>query len=67
MNVQNTPHIKLSSDNSSGYKLYQYDPSFPAAIAAIVLFGIASFYHVWLIKRHRSWYFIPFTIGGFCK
>ena len=68
MNSKNTTHAKISLNTSdSSYKLYQYDPLFPAAMTAIILFAIVTFYHVWLIKRHRSWYFIPFTIGGFCK
>ena len=68
MNSQTITQAKISLNTSDGsYKLYQYDPSLPAAIVAIILFAIVTFYHVWLIKRHRSWYFIPFTIGGFCK
>ena len=60
--------LKSLLDNSDGsYQLYQYEPSLPAAIVATILFAIVTFYHVWLIIRHRSWYFISFTVGGFCK
>jgi len=68
MNSQTITQAKISLSTSDGsYQLYQYDPSLPAAIVAIVLFAIVTFYHVWLIIRHRSWYFIPFIVGGFCK
>mgnify|MGYP006949406558 CR=1 FL=1 len=68
MNAQITTQAKFSLNDSDGsYKLYQYDPLFPAAMTAIILFAIVTFYHVWLIIRHRSWYFISFTIGGLCK
>ncbi len=68
MNAQIITQAKISLDNSDGsYQLYQYEPSLPAAIVAIILFAIVTFYHVWLIIRHRSWYFISFTVGGFCK
>jgi hypothetical protein len=69
MSAQSTTQADISSDNvnTSSYKLYQYVPSLPAAVVAVALFTIVTFYHVWLIKRHRSWYFTAFTIGGFCK
>ena len=67
MNAQITTQIRTSVNSDDSYKLYQYVPSLPAAIVAIILFAIVTVYHVWLIIRHRSWYFIPFTVGGFCK
>jgi hypothetical protein len=69
MSSQNTTQSEVSSDgtDSFSFKLYRYDPSLAAAIVAVALFTIISFYHVWLMKRHRSWYFTAFIIGGFCK
>lgn len=33
----------------------------------VVLFSLTTFYHTWKLIRTRTWYFIPFVIGGFCK
>lgn len=67
MNAQITPQTKFSLNSDGSHKFYEYDPSLPAAVVALISFATVSFYHAWLIKHHRSWYFIPFTIGGFCK
>ena len=37
----------MASD--TGFKFYQYDPSFAAAVAFISFFGIAALWHLWLI------------------
>ncbi len=47
--------------------LYEYEPSKVAPIIFIVLFGITTAYHIFQLARRRTWYFIPFVIGGFCK
>ncbi|KAL3420030.1 rta1 domain-containing protein [Phlyctema vagabunda] len=46
------------------FKLYKYDPSFIAALAAAALFGITSLLHIWQLSKNKTWYFIPFVIGG---
>ncbi|KAJ6018547.1 RTA1 domain protein [Penicillium canescens] len=46
------------------YKLYNYNPSGGAAIPAAALFGLATVLHILQMIRARSWYMIPFTIGG---
>ncbi|EED22362.1 RTA1 domain protein, putative [Talaromyces stipitatus ATCC 10500] len=46
------------------YKLYNYDPSSGVAIPAAALFGLATVIHIVQMIRTRSWYMIPFTIGG---
>lgn len=55
----------MASD--TGFKFYQYDPSFAAAVAFIAFFGIAALWHLWLIIKSRTWSFIPFFIGVVCK
>ncbi|KAH7142696.1 RTA1 like protein-domain-containing protein [Dactylonectria estremocensis] len=47
----------------AGFKFYHYDPSFPAAVAFVVLFSGVSVRHIQLLFKHRAWYFIPFLIG----
>jgi hypothetical protein len=46
---------------------YRYYPSEVAAIIFTVLFALATFAHLYQLFRHRTWFFIPFVIGGFCK
>ncbi|RDW82322.1 hypothetical protein BP6252_03434 [Coleophoma cylindrospora] len=46
------------------YLLYHYEPSFIAAVIFIALFGITSALHFIQLVRNRTWYFIPFLIGG---
>lgn len=50
-----------------GYKYYNYDPNFAAAAVFVVLFGASSLFHLVQLFRKRTWYFIPFVIGGVCK
>ncbi|KAJ5385386.1 hypothetical protein N7517_003297 [Penicillium concentricum] len=50
--------------NDSTYTLYNYDPSAVAAIIFVVLFGLTTLVHIFQMIRSRSWFFIPFIIGG---
>ncbi|CZR53789.1 related to protein RTA1 [Phialocephala subalpina] len=47
------------------YLLYHYNPNKVAAIIFIALFAITSLLHSFQLIRKRTWYFIPFLIGGF--
>lgn len=49
------------------YLLYHYNPSKIAAAIFIVLFAITTSIHIFQLVRKRTWYFIPFIIGGICK
>jgi hypothetical protein len=53
--------------DTTKYVLYHYDPSFVAAVIFIALFLITTFLHTFQLAWKRTWYFIPFLIGGFCK
>ncbi|KAF7716855.1 RTA-like protein [Penicillium ucsense] len=44
---------------------YRYYPSEAAAILFTILFAITTFIHLYQLIRHRTWFFIPFLIGGF--
>lgn len=50
----------------SDYKYYKYDPSLTAGIIATVLFGLSTAAHLAQMIATRTWYFIPFVIGGTC-
>lgn len=47
--------------------VYDYVPSFGAAIVFLALFGLSSILHFVQLVRSRTWFFIPFIIGGLCK
>ncbi|KAL6229742.1 hypothetical protein BDW75DRAFT_245451 [Aspergillus navahoensis] len=61
---------RQAADDSIDYKnavwaYYRYYPSEAAAILFTVLFAITTFIHLYQLSRHRTWFFIPFVIGGF--
>ncbi|KGO73094.1 RTA-like protein [Penicillium italicum] len=49
---------------AEGFKMYHYDPSAACALAFAALFGVTTVIHIWQFGRNRTWYFIPFVIGG---
>ncbi|KAM5356611.1 hypothetical protein ACJ41O_003257 [Fusarium nematophilum] len=51
------------SDAPEAFVFYNYNPSLPAAIVFIVVFGVSALLHTWQLVRNRTWYFIPFLIG----
>ncbi|KAL2840614.1 RTA1 like protein-domain-containing protein [Aspergillus pseudodeflectus] len=46
------------------YKYYEYNPSAGAAIPFAALFALSTAIHIWQMIRARTWYLIPFIIGG---
>ncbi|KAL3478487.1 RTA1 like protein-domain-containing protein [Aspergillus californicus] len=46
------------------YKYYEYNPSEGAAIPFAALFALSTAVHIWQTIRGRTWYLIPFIIGG---
>jgi hypothetical protein len=60
------PYSFQSFKMAEGFKLYHYNPSSGAAIPFAALFGLTTVVHMWQLGRNRSWYFIPFLIGGLC-
>ncbi|KAI9042435.1 RTA1 domain-containing protein [Aspergillus affinis] len=49
------------------YRLYHYDPSFPAAVAATACFGVLTSIHLVYFIARRTCSFTPFIIGGLCE
>ncbi|KAM0558038.1 hypothetical protein ACHAPJ_005205 [Fusarium lateritium] len=43
---------------------YRYEPSLPAAIIFIVIFGISSVLHLFQIMKTKTWFFLPFLVGS---
>ncbi|TID27568.1 RTA1 domain protein [Venturia nashicola] len=50
-----------------GFSYYRYDPSVAAAILFIVLFSLATLLHAYQMFRTRTWFLIPFVLGGLCE
>lgn len=57
-----------NSDNAlSDFRYYYYEPSFAAAVIFTGLFGISTQLHLLQMIRTRTWFMIPFVIGGICE
>ncbi|KAF7961088.1 hypothetical protein EAE96_000755 [Botrytis aclada] len=52
------------SVNGEKYMLYHYNPSTAAACVFVVLFGVSAILHIYQLVAKRTWYFIPFVLGG---
>ncbi|KAM0308759.1 hypothetical protein ACHAO8_009678 [Botrytis cinerea] len=52
------------SANGEKYMLYHYNPSTAAACVFVVLFAVSAIVHTFQLVWKRTWYFIPFVIGG---
>ncbi|KAF2666302.1 RTA1-domain-containing protein [Microthyrium microscopicum] len=57
----------IARDDSSHYELYRYKPSLPAAIVFTILFALVTSLHGYQMIRTRTWFYIPFFIGGLCE
>ncbi|KAI9155564.1 Protein RTA1 [Paramyrothecium foliicola] len=51
-------------ETHNGYPLWHYIPSLPAAIVFAALFGCLTVAHAWKICRYRTWFCLPFVVGG---
>jgi hypothetical protein len=57
-----------SDDNAlSNFKFYYYSPSMPAAIIFAILFLLTTALHLGQMFTTRTWFMIPFVLGGICK
>ncbi|KAI4718192.1 RTA1 like protein [Aureobasidium sp. EXF-10727] len=46
------------------FSYYEYTPSKSAATIACLVFIVVTLLHSWQLFRTRTWFFIPFVIGG---
>lgn len=56
----------IRSDEEVPFVFYRYDPSMGGAILFTILFMCTTFYHIFQMFKARTWFFIPFVIGGLC-
>ncbi|KAL2698061.1 hypothetical protein AAEP93_010771 [Penicillium crustosum] len=53
-----------SDDGPGGFAFYHYGPSMGGAVLFTILFMGTTFYHIYQMFKAKSWFFIPFMIGG---
>ncbi|KIN06307.1 hypothetical protein OIDMADRAFT_101070 [Oidiodendron maius Zn] len=58
------PAQATPSPQPAPYIFYRYNPSLPAAAIFMALFAISTSLHIFQLIRRRTWYFLPFVIGG---
>lgn len=46
------------------YSLYQYEPSKPAAIIAIICYALSSLYHIYQLIQLKAYFFTTFIVGA---
>ncbi|KAF4948219.1 hypothetical protein FSARC_13794 [Fusarium sarcochroum] len=55
----------MAGKDAGHFILYRYEPSMAAAVVFIILFLVATALHTYQLVRTKTWFFIPFVIGGF--
>jgi hypothetical protein len=55
-----------NSTDTTAFAYYRYDPSMAAAVIFTLLFMGTTFYHIFKLVKTRTWFFVPFAIGGVC-
>jgi hypothetical protein len=50
--------------SAEDFQLYRYDPSVGAAVFFAILFILGSGVHTYQMIPTRTWFFIPFVVGG---
>lgn len=53
--------------SAADFQLYRYDPSVGAAVVFVILFVLASGLHTYQMIPTKTWFFIPFVVGGYSK
>ncbi|PVH79985.1 RTA1-domain-containing protein [Cadophora sp. DSE1049] len=54
-----------TTDSPKAFVLFEYNPSMAAAVIFIILFIGTTAFHTFQLAKQRTWYFIPFVIGGY--
>jgi hypothetical protein len=58
--------LLIRSDERANFAFYRYNPSMAGAVLFTLLFMGTTFYHIFQLFKTRTWFFIPFVIGGLC-
>ncbi|KAJ6112075.1 hypothetical protein N7523_008136 [Penicillium sp. IBT 18751x] len=54
----------VRSDEDATFAFYRYDPSMGGAVLFTILFTGTTFCHIYQLFKNRTWFYIPFVIGG---
>ncbi|KAH8432707.1 RTA1 domain-containing protein [Aspergillus melleus] len=46
------------------YSFYRYEPSMPAAVIAIICYGLSTIYHIYQLIRLKAYFFTTFIVGA---
>lgn len=61
MAIQFDPDYK-----NADFALYRYAPSLAGAVIFCIVFVITTGLHTFQMARTKTWYMVPFVVGGFC-
>lgn len=59
--------LPRQDDAHDGFVFYYYEPSMAAAVIFVLLFGVSTIWHGVQMFMTRTWFMIPFLIGGLCQ
>jgi len=54
-----------NNDSKNDNGIFEYKPSQIAAIVFAALFGVSALYHLWMMIRKKTWFYISFNVGAF--
>lgn len=61
--------LQLRADNGDAlhFKYFYYNPSMGAAVLFLILFALITSFHFFRMIKSKTWFMVPFCIGGLCK
>jgi hypothetical protein len=65
--IVSTNAIMAEGEPNEGFQPYHYDPSLAAAAISAILFLATTLAHTWQMFKHKTWFFVAFIVGEFCK
>ncbi|KAF2874001.1 RTA1 like protein-domain-containing protein [Massariosphaeria phaeospora] len=54
----------MSGSSPVEHKLWHYTPSIAGGVIGAIVFFILTAFHTWRLVKNRTWFCIPFVIGG---
>jgi len=65
--MASAPVTHPALDDPNAWVTYRYVPSLAAAVIFIIIFGVLTTVHIVKMLKLRSWFFVPFVLGGVSK
>jgi hypothetical protein len=57
----------MADNDVPEYVLWPYTPTIAAGVIAALVFIVLTLLHTWKLIKNRTWFCIPFVIGGFAE